>query len=157
MHEDEAVLAGGGEVFRLPLTAEAAQRHAVLLRVLPQLRTRLPVTVPVPRYVGLMPDGATPFLAEPHLPGTAVATLGPIAAGQLAGVLAALADVPPREAQSWGVAGDGSLLHGALDATALLQDPARGVLTGVVGWRPRLGDPAEDLAALPEAIRTALG
>ncbi len=31
------------------------------------------------------------------------------------------------------------------------------VLTGVVGWRPRLGDPADDLAALPEAVRAGLG
>ena len=157
VHDDEAVLAGGDEVFRLPLTPQAAERHAVLLRALPELRTRLPVTVPVPRYVGLMPDGATPFLAERALPGEPVTTVGPIAAGQLAGVLAALAAVPPREAQQWGVQGEGSLLHGALDRTALLGDPARGVLTGVVGWRPRLGDPEDDVASLPEAVRAALG
>lgn len=157
MHDDEVVLAGGGEVFRLPLTPTAAARHAVLVRALPELRTRLPVTVPTPRYVGLMPDGTTPFVAERELPGQPSSTLGPIALGQLQGVLAALAAVPEREAAQWGVAGEGSLLHGALDASALLHDPARGVLTGVVGWRPRLGDPAEDLASLPEAVRTALG
>ena len=157
VHDDEAVLAGGGEVFRLPLSPEAAERHGVLLRVLPALRNRLPVAVAVPRYVGLMPDGATPFLAEPELPGEPVTGLGPIAAGQLAGVLAALADVPPREAQQWGVTGEGSLLHGALDRTALLHDPARGLLTGIVGWRPRLGDAAADLATLPQAVRAALG
>ena len=156
VHDDEVVLTGGGEVFRLPLAPEAAARHAVLVRALPVLRTRLPVTVPVPRYVGLMPDGATPFLAEREIAGEPVRELGPIAAGQLAGVLAALADVPPREAQAWGVHGEGSLLHGALDRTALLHDPARGLLTGVVGWRPRLGDPGEDLATLPEAVRAAL-
>ncbi len=60
-------------------------------------------------------------------------------------------------AQQWGVQGDGTLLHGALDASSLLLDPARGLLTGVVGWRPRLGDPADDLASLPEAVRPALG
>jgi len=46
---------------------------------------------------------------------------------------------------------------GALDASAVLVDPARGVLSGVVGWRPRLGDAADDLAALPQAVRAALG
>ena len=157
VHDDEVVLAGGGEVFRLPLDAAAAARHAVLVRSLPELRRRLPVAVAVPRYVGLMPDGATPFRAEPELAGEPVTELGPIAAGQLAGVLAALAAVPPREAQQWGVPGEGLLLHGALDRTALLADPVRGLLTGVVGWRPRLGDPADDLASLPEAVRAALG
>jgi hypothetical protein len=157
VHDDEAVLAGGGEVFRLPLAPEAAERHAVLLRALPELRNRLPVPVAVPRYVGLMPDGATPFLAERELPGEPVDSLSPIAAGQLSGVLAALTDVPPREAQQWGVRGEGTLLHGALDRSALLHDPVRGLLTGVVGWRPRLGDPDDDLATLPEAVRAALG
>lgn len=157
VHDDEVVLAGGGEVFRLPLTADTAERHAVLVTALPELRKRLPVTVAVPRYVGVLPDGQTPFLAEPLLPGEPTSGLGSIALGQLQGVLAALAAVPEREAQQWGVPGQGSLLHGALDATALLVDPARGVLTAVVGWRPRLGDPADDLASLPEAVRAALG
>jgi len=157
VHDDEVVLAGGGEVFRLPLTPEAVARHAVLVRALRELRTRLPVSVAVPRYVGVLPDGETPFLAEPLLPGQHARELGSIAAGQLAGVLAALAAVPEREAQQWGVPGQGSLLHGALDASAVLVDPARGVLSGVVGWRPRLGDAADDLAALPQAVRAALG
>ena len=157
MHDDEVVLAGGGEVFRLPLAAAAAARHAVLVRALPELRNRLPVTVATPRYVGLMPDGATPFTAERELPGEPSSTLDSLAVSQLQGVLDALADVPEREAAQWGVQGQGSLLHGALDASALLHDPVRGVLTGVVGWRPRLGDPAEDRALLPEAVRAALG
>ena len=157
VHDDEVVLAGGGEVFRLPLDDAAATRQSALVAAMPQLRSRLPVTVPVPRYVGLMPDGATPFTAEPALLGERPATLDPIAAGQLAGVLAALAAVPEREARQWGVPGSGSLLHGALDDTALLLDPGRGLLSGVVGWRLRLGDPAEDLALLPEAVRAALG
>ncbi len=156
MHDDEVVLAGGTEVFRLPLSPEAAQRHAALVTALPELRTRLPLAVAVPRYVGLMPDRTTPFLSEPLLPGEPAERLGSIAAGQLAGVLAALAAVPEREAQQWGVPGQGVLLHGALDASALLVDPVRSVLTGVVGWRPRLGDPADDLAALPEAVRALL-
>ena len=155
--DDEVVLTGGGEVFRLPLDPQAAARQAVHVAALPQLRTRLPVTVPVPRFVGVMPDGATPFTAERLLPGEHATRLDPIAVGQLAGVLAALAAVPEREAQQWGVPGEGSLLHGALDASALLVDPARGLLTGIVGWRLRLGDPAEDLARLPEAVRRALG
>ncbi|MCW2681744.1 MAG: hypothetical protein JWM62_3145, partial [Frankiales bacterium] len=41
--------------------------------------------------------------------------------------------------------------------TALLVDSSRGVLSGAVSWRLRLGDPAEDLASLPEAVRAALG
>ena len=158
VHDDEVVLAGGSEVFRLPLDPGAVERHAVLVRLLPQLRTRLPVPVPVPRYVGVLPDGATPFTAEPLLPGEPVRALDAITAGQLAGVLAGLAAVPPREAREWGVGGDGEvLLHGALDATAVLADPARGLLSGVVGWRPRLGDADEDVASLPQALRTALG
>ena len=157
VHDDEVVLAGGDEVFRLPLAPTAAQRHAVLVRALPELRTRLPVAVAVPRYVGVLPDGATPFTAEPRLPGEPATALSSIAAGQLSGVLAALADVPEREARQWGVPGEGTLLHGALDAGALLVDPGRGVLSGLVGWRPRLGDPAEDLATLPEAVRLSLG
>ena len=157
VHDDEVVLAGGGEVFRLPLAPDAAARHAVLVRALPELRLRLPVAVAVPRYVGLMPDGTTQFTAEPELQGEPVSSLDPIATGQLAGVLDALAAVPEREAQQWGVTGTGSLLHGALDSSALLQDPMRGLLTGVVGWRLRLGDAAEELVSLPRAVRDALG
>ena len=157
VHDDEALLTGGDEVFRLPLAPSAAHRHAVLVRALPELRTRLPVRVAVPRYVGVLPDGQTPFTAEPLLRGSPVTELGAIAAGQLAGVLAALAAVPEREARQWGVAGEGSLLHGALDETALLGDQARGLLVGVVGWRLRLGDPADDVASLPESVRAALG
>ena len=157
VHDDEVVLAGGTEVFRLPLAPSAVARSAVLVKALPELRTRVPVAVPVPRYAGVLPDGETPFTAEPLLPGEPAQALSGIAAGQLAGVLAALAAVPEREARQWGVPGEGSLLHGALDASALLVDPGRGLLTGVVGWRLRLGDPAEDLARLPEAVRSALG
>ena len=156
VHDDEVVLAGAGEVFRLPLAAPAVARQAVLVRALPELRARLPVPVPVPRYVGVLPDGATPFTAEPLLPGEPAGALGTIALGQLAGALAALAAVPEREAQQWGVPGQGSLLHGALDAGALLVDPTRGVLTGLVGWRPRLGDPVDDVASLPAAVRALL-
>lgn len=157
VHDDEVVLTGGEEVFRLPLQPSGAARLAVLVKLMRELRTRLAVAVAVPRFIGLLPDGETPFTAEALLPGEPVARqLSPIARGQLAGVLAALADVPPRLAQQLGVGGEGTLLHGALDSTALLVDPARGVLTGVVGWRPRLGDPADDLAALPEAVRAGL-
>jgi aminoglycoside phosphotransferase (APT) family kinase protein len=155
--DDEVVLAGGEEVFRLPLSADAVARHAVLVRALPQLRTRLPVPVPVPRYVGVLPDGSTPFTAEPRLPGEPADELGSIATGQLAGALEALAAVPEREAQQWGVPGSGALLHGDLGRSALLVDPQRRVLTGLVGWRLRLGEPADDLDALPEAVRRALG
>ena len=62
---------------------------------------------------------------------------GAIAVGQRDGVLAALAEVPAREARGWGVPGDGAGL--VVDAT-LLADPARGVLTGLVGWRLELTD-----------------
>lgn len=155
--DDEVVLTGGDEVFRLPLSPDAVARHAVLVRALPELRTRLPVAIAVPRYVGVLPDGTTPFTAEPRLPGEPAGDLSSIAVGQLAGALEALATVPEREAQQWGVPGSGSLLHGSLDRSAVLVDPQRRVLTGLVGWRLRLGDPAEDLGTLPEAVRRALG
>ena len=72
-------------------------------------------------------------------------------------MLAALANVPAREARQWGVQGDGPvLLHGALRQACLLVDPDRGVLTGVTGWRLRLGEAGEDLAGLPESVRAAL-
>lgn len=136
VHDDEAVLTGGGEVFRLPLAPSGAGRLAVLVAALPVLRARLPLAVAVPRWVGVMPDGQTPFSAEPLLPGAAAGGLDTaltgIAAGQRDGVLAALAEVPAREALAWGVPGEGELLR----ATAsLLADPEQGLLTGVVGWR----------------------
>lgn len=142
VHDDEAVLAGGDEVFRLPLAPSGAARLRVLVAALPVLTTRLPVTVAVPRWVGVMPDGETPFTAERLLPGVPATDLGTIAAGQRTGVVAALADVPPREAATWGVEGEGVRL---LATATLLHDPAREVLTGAVGWRFRLGDaPAGD-------------
>ena len=158
VHDDEAVLAGGDEVFRLPLAPSGSARLAMLVRALPELRSRLPVAVAVPRFIGVMPDGVTPFSASPLLPGSSAAQLDSIASGQLAGVLAALADVPVREARQWGVEGDGSvLLHGALSLSCLLVDPTRGVLTGITGWRLRLGEAGEDLAGLPAAVAAALG
>lgn len=157
--EDEWVVHGGGEVFRLPRTPQAAQRLRTLVRVLPRLRPLVPVPVPAPRLAGVLADGQTPFTAEPRLPGRPPdGPLSAIAAGQLSGLLAALAAVPVREAVEWGVPpGDGpALLHGALSRAVLLVDPDRGVLSGVVGWDPRLGDPAEDLAGLDPALRAAL-
>ena len=157
---DELVLHGGGEVFRVPRDDTALARLLLLVRLLPRLRPLVPVAVPAPRLAGVLSDGATPFTAEPRLAGEVPAgALEGIAAGQLAGVVAALAAVPPREAASWGVAGDpaGTLLHGALHREALLVDPARGVLTGVVGWVPRLGPAADDLAGLDPPLRAALG
>lgn len=147
---DELVLHGGGEVLRLPLTAEAVRRHALLVSALPALAPRLPVAVPRPRYVGVLADGSTPFLAEPRLPGSPLTSVPTgLAAGQLAGVLAALREVPEKEAQQWGTpgpAGAGAvLLHGDLRPANLLADPERGLLTGIVGWRPRLGLAAADV------------
>lgn len=147
---DEVVLHGGGEVLRLPLTAEAVHRHALLVAAMPALAARLPVAVPRPRYVGVLADGSTPFLAEPRLPGSPLTSL-PIglALGQLAGVLAALREVPAKEAQQWGAQGpagvDAVLLHGGLRPATLLADPRRGLLTGIVGWRPRIGPAADDV------------
>ena len=155
--DDELVLRGGGEVLRLPRAAEAATRLVLLVRALARLRPLVPVAVPRPRLVGVLDDGETPFTAERRLPGTAGLPLEGPALGQLAGLLAALDDVPVREAQSWGVPGDGVLLHGALTPGALLGDPLLGVLTGVVGWRLRLGDRADDLAGLDPAVQAALG
>ncbi len=155
---DEAVLLGGGEVFRLPLAPSAVDRHAVLVRALPKLRPLVPVAVPVPRYAGVLADGVTPFTVEARLPGVRPAALPAIARGQVEGVVAALTAVPRREAEQWGVRADEPgapdlvLLHGALGLDALLADPRTGLLTGVVDWRLRLGPPAEavapDLAAL---------
>jgi len=175
---DELVLRGGGEVLRLPRTTAAAQRLLLLVRVLPRLRPLLPVVVPLPRLAGVLADGETAFTAERRLPGVPpVGPLGSVAAGQLAGLVAALADVPVREAQMWGVPGPQApesevpgpqvpgpeaaglpvLLHGALRREHLLVDPRRGVLTGVVGWQLRLGARDEDLAGLDPALRDALG
>jgi hypothetical protein len=104
----------------------------VLVRALPVLRARVPVAVAPPRWVGVLPDGETPFTAEPRLPGRPpTAALGSIAAGQLAGVVAALADVPAREARQWGVPGDGEVLQAP--GLTLLADGPR--LTGTTGWR----------------------
>ena len=137
VHDDEVVLAGGGEVFRLPLAPSGSARLAVLVAALPVLRGRVPVAVAVPRWVGVMPDGTTPFTAEPLLPGTPADPLveGSIAAGQRDGVLAAVGAIAVREAQAWGVPGDGELV---VADTTLLQDRARGVLTAAVGWRLRV-------------------
>lgn len=136
VHDDELVLAGGAEVFRLPLAPSGAERLAVLVRALPVLRTRVPVALAPPRWVGVLPDGVTPFTAEPRLPGRPPeGRLGSIAASQLAGVVAALADVPAREARAWGVPGDGDVLQAP--GLALLADGPR--LTGTTGWRLLLG------------------
>jgi aminoglycoside phosphotransferase (APT) family kinase protein len=141
------VLASADEVFRLPLTPAAVERSAVHVRALPALRTRVPVALPAPRFVGVLPDGATPFTAEPRLPGAPpdpTRALGSIARAQLQGVHAALAAVPPKEARQWGVPGDGEvLLHGDLRLAVLLADGPR--LTAVTGWRLRLGAAAEAL------------
>ncbi len=140
-HDDELVLAGGDEVFRLPLAPSGVERLTVLVRALPVLRTRVPVAVALPRWVGVLPDGRTPFSAEPRLPGRpSSGPLGSIATGQLAGVRTALADVPAREARSWGVPGDGEVLQAP--GLTLLADGPR--LTGTTGWRLVLGsaDPA---------------
>jgi len=135
-HDDELVLAGGTEVFRLPLHPSGLERLTVLVRALPVLRARVPVGVAPPRWVGVLPDGQTPFTAEPRLPGRPVTgPLGSIAATQLAGVLTALADVPPREARQWGVPGDGDVLQAP--GLTLLADGPR--LTGATGWRLVLG------------------
>lgn len=151
VHDDEVVLASTTEVFRLPLGPTGAGRHAVLVRALPALRARLPVALAAPRFVGLMPDRQTPFTAERRLPGAPVLelpalALPAIAMGQLAGVVAGLAAVPAREARQWGVPGEGEVLvHGALAHAALLADPASGLLTGVTGWRLRLGEEGDGL------------
>lgn len=124
--EDEVVLHGGGEVFRLPLTPEAVGRQRALVRSLPALVAKLPVACPRPRFVGVLADGETPFTAERRLDGVPVEELEGIAAGQWEGVLAALDAVTPGEVREWG---------GLHRPTVLLGDPRRGVLTGLVAWR----------------------
>ena len=146
---DEVVLHGGGEVFRLPLTDGAVRRHALLVRALPKLAERVPVAVPWPRYGGVLEDGATPFTAEARLPGAPL-TAPPdgIALSQVAGMLLALRAVPAKEARQWGADGAGDcLVHGDLDPASVLVAPT-GVVTGVVGWRPRLGTAHEDVTRL---------
>ncbi len=131
-------------MFRLPRTPSALERLGVHVRALPALRSRVPVPLAPPRWVGVLPDGETPFTAEPRLAGTPLPSrqLSSIAASQLRGVVLALADVPAREARQWGVPGDGDVLaHAALRdpalaASVLLADGPR--LTGVTGWRLRL-------------------
>ncbi|MCW2605427.1 MAG: hypothetical protein JWO60_120 [Frankiales bacterium] len=139
---DELVLAGGGEVFRLPLAPTAVARHAVLVRALPKLVPLVPVALAPPRFVGVMDDGATPFTAERRLPGVRPTAVSGIALGQLEGAVEALRAVPAREAAQWGVPGAAAagavLQHPGLLADppfdALLCDPRTGLLTGVVGW-----------------------
>lgn len=123
---DELVVAGGGEVFRLPLTDEAAARQRVLVASLPALAALLPVAVPRPRWVGVLADGQTPFTGERRLPGEPAAAPQGIAAAQWDGVLAALDAVTPGQVREWG---------GLHRPTVLLADPGRGVLTGLVEWR----------------------
>ena len=124
--DDEVVVHGGGEVFRLPLTADAVDRQRLLVRSLPVLAGLVPVPVPQPRYVGVLADGATPFTAEARLPGVPVTDLVGIAGVQWEGVEAALDAVSPGQVRDWG---------GLCRPTVLLADPARGVLTGLVAWR----------------------
>lgn len=123
---DEVVFQGGGEVFRLPLTEAAVARQKVLVTALPALFALLPVAVPSPRYVGVLADGATPFTAEKRLPGTPCEEPRGIARGQWDGVQAALESVSPGQVREWG---------GLFRPTLLLEDPTRGVLTGLVEWR----------------------
>lgn len=125
-HDDEVVLHGGGEVFRLPLTEDAVARQRALVTGLPALFAKLPVAVPRPRYVGVLADGQTPFTAERRLPGEPVTELTGIAAAQWEGVLAGLDAVTPGEVREWG---------GLYRPTVLLADLRRGVLTGLVDWR----------------------
>ncbi len=99
------MLAGGGELFRLPLTATAVARHAVLVRALPKLVPLVPVAVAPPRFVGVLADGATPFTAERRLPGVRPAALDGIAQGQLEGVVEALRAVPRARGAAVGRAG----------------------------------------------------
>ena len=117
-HDDELVLTGGSEVFRLPLAPSGSDRLALLVRALPVLRSRVPVAVAPPRWVGVLPDGETPFTAESRLPGRPPG-----------GPLESIA-----EAQQWGVPGVGPTL--VSPGLGLLADGPR--LTGTTGWRLRL-------------------
>jgi aminoglycoside phosphotransferase (APT) family kinase protein len=82
-----------GGIVRVARTAAAARLHDLMLRVLPELASRLPVAIPVPSAV-LPPTGPLPFgaLTYPALPGTAAteAQMSPLIAGQLASFLAVL-------------------------------------------------------------------
>lgn len=123
---DEVVFHGGGEVFRLPLSEAAVARQRSLVKALPALFALLPVTVPSPRFIGVLADGATPFTAEKRLLGAPCEHPRGIALGQWEGVVAALEAVSPGQVREWG---------GLFRPTLLLADPVRGVLTGLVEWR----------------------
>jgi aminoglycoside 2''-phosphotransferase len=89
-------LSENGDIVRVARTAAVARMHDLLLRVLPELASRLPVAIPDPSSV-LPAAGPLPFgaLVYPALPGTAAtgAQMSPIVARQLASILAVLHQV----------------------------------------------------------------
>lgn len=109
-------------VFRFPRRAIAVPLIRHESAVLPWLAPRLPVRVPVPRFVG-RPTDAYPwvFAGYEHLPGTTVDRAHPdpdarvALAVPLATFLRALHDVPFAEARAWGAPAD---QLARLDATA---------------------------------------
>ncbi len=102
---DFAVIETDGLMYRFPRRPEAAAALVREAALLPVLASRLPVALPRLRLAGVLEDG-TPYGVYPKLPGEPLQTLSSVAAGQLAGVIAALHGVPVREAVELGVTGD---------------------------------------------------
>ncbi len=96
-------------VFRFPRRADAAVKLTMEVTLLPALRPRLPVVVPKIEVQGVLADGVTRWAGYRRIPGDPVTAgllaspRGGLARSQIAGVLAALADVSVREASEIGV------------------------------------------------------
>jgi aminoglycoside phosphotransferase (APT) family kinase protein len=108
--DNSAFLVNDEWVFRFPRRAIAVPLVETEARVLPSLAPRLPLPIPVPRFVGA-PSGEYPwpFVGHRMIAGrTADGTRcdRAVAAEPLARFLRALHDVPVEEARSWGAGPD---------------------------------------------------
>jgi len=96
-------------VFRFPRRADGAVKLTMEVTLLPALRPRMPAAVPMIEVQGVLPDGVTRWAGYRRIPGEPVtadllgSSRGGLARSQIAGVLAALADVSVREAGEIGV------------------------------------------------------
>jgi len=106
---DFDVLISDEWVVRFPRRAAIATKLAMEVVLLPALRPRLPVAVPRIEVQGVLGDGLTRWAGYRRVAGEPVTAQllgsprGGLARSQVAGVLAALADVSVREAAEIGV------------------------------------------------------
>ncbi|HVE62254.1 MAG TPA: phosphotransferase [Mycobacteriales bacterium] len=106
---DFDVLISDEWVFRFPRRAQVATKLSMEVVLLPALRPRLAVAVPRIEVQGVLSDGRTRWAGYRRIAGEPVtaelfgSTRGGLARSQIAGVLAALADVSVREARDIGV------------------------------------------------------